>query len=81
MFEKFGSSKLALAGYNAGPNAVQKYGKKVPPYKETRNYIEKVLQNYQKHKSDKQLWYFVDEKDCFHISDTPKDKRYKRIVK
>lgn len=81
MYEKFGDSKLALAGYNAGPNAVKKYGKKIPPYKETQNYVEKVLQNYQKHKSDKQVWYFVDDKGCIHISDNPKDKRYKRIEK
>jgi len=81
MHRKFGDSKLALAGYNAGPNAVQKYGKKIPPYKETQNYVENVLKNYQKHKSDKQVWYFVDDTGCIHISDNPKDKRYKRIVK
>lgn len=79
MYEKFGDLRLALAGYNAGPTAVKKYGKKIPPYKETQNYIEKVLQNYQKHKLDKQIWYFVDEKGCFYISDTPKDKRYTRM--
>jgi len=38
---------LALAGYNAGEGAVRKYGRKVPPYKETRNYVKKVLGHYQ----------------------------------
>ncbi len=46
-----GDLKLVLAGYNAGPNAVRKY-KGVPPYRETRNYIKKVLFYYSYYKDE-----------------------------
>lgn len=41
-FKKFGSWRLALAAYNAGPGAVEKYGD-VPPYQETQNYVRAIL--------------------------------------
>ena len=40
-----GDAVLALAAYNAGPAAVKKYGG-VPPYIETRQYVERVLREY-----------------------------------
>jgi soluble lytic murein transglycosylase-like protein len=46
MLTKFnGDLSLSLAAYNAGPNAVDKYGS-IPPYPETINYVEKVLKYY-----------------------------------
>jgi len=37
-----GRVELALAAYNAGPGAVKKYGGKVPPYRETQNYVARI---------------------------------------
>jgi len=47
LIEMFGGDlKLALAAYNAGENAVIKYGFRIPPYNETIDYVEKVLMHY-----------------------------------
>jgi len=45
-----GDLRLAVAAYNAGPGAVEKYGG-VPPYAETQAYVESVLDSYQKYKA------------------------------
>ena len=45
-----GDKRLAIAAYNAGPGAVEKYGD-VPPYAETRNYVQNVLASFDKYSS------------------------------
>jgi soluble lytic murein transglycosylase-like protein len=40
--------QLVLAAYNAGEEAVVKYGRKIPPYRETLAYVPRVLHNYKK---------------------------------
>ena len=43
---------LALAAYNAGPESVDKYGNRVPPYLETMKYVQRITKTYAKLKAD-----------------------------
>jgi soluble lytic murein transglycosylase-like protein len=43
LLDRYASNEqLALAAYNAGPGAVDKYGETVPPYRETRDYVTRI---------------------------------------
>lgn len=46
-----GNLTKVIAGYNAGPGAVEKHGG-VPPYQETQDYVAKVLDNYRYYSSN-----------------------------
>jgi soluble lytic murein transglycosylase-like protein len=45
LMDRFGNVELAVAAYNAGPDAVRRYGG-VPPYEETRSYVRNVMASY-----------------------------------
>jgi len=50
LLDRFGGDvRLAVAAYNAGPGAVEKYNG-VPPYAETQNYVQNVLASYEKYR-------------------------------
>lgn len=52
MYKMFGSTELALAAYNAGPGNVKKFGGQIPPYSETRRFVNVIMQDYNKLKAN-----------------------------
>ncbi|MEI7682521.1 MAG: lytic transglycosylase domain-containing protein [Betaproteobacteria bacterium] len=49
LLQLFGNDpRLAVAAYNAGEQAVIRYGNRVPPYRETMDYVPKVLRSYER---------------------------------
>ena len=51
LLDQFNDTRLAVAAYNAGEGAVQRYGNQIPPYRETQNYVVKVLDYYQQYQT------------------------------
>ena len=52
LLDRFNDPRLAVAGYNAGEGAVQKYGNQIPPYQETQTYVVRVLNFYQQYRTN-----------------------------
>jgi soluble lytic murein transglycosylase-like protein len=51
LFNRYGDWLRTVAAYNAGPEAVERYGG-VPPYRETREYVQRVLSYYRAYHDD-----------------------------
>ena len=51
MIDRYGDLERALAAYNAGPQAVDRWGG-VPPYRETQDYVRRVLTYYRHYHGD-----------------------------
>jgi soluble lytic murein transglycosylase len=52
LYDRFdGQLALSLAAYNAGPTAVDHYNKSIPPYRETEQYVRRVLDYYRNYKN------------------------------
>lgn len=65
-----GDTKRVLAAYNAGQEAIKRYGG-IPPYRETRNYIKKVMATYNKPRisTRTKIYAFYDENGRYVLTD------------
>ena len=71
------NEELALAAYNAGPTAVEKYGRAVPPYRETKNYVAKIQKNAGSRPAPLRVYKVVEIKDGREVvryTNTPPEK-------
>jgi len=79
-----GRTELALAAYNAGPGAVEKYHRTVPPYRETQSYVKRIVSVTEVRVGPKRTIYkiveMIDGREVPRYSDTKPDGAYELVT-